>query len=410
MPRPSKGARLYLRKGRLDARSGKRLPDVYFIRDGQTQISTGFGPDRLRDAEAELARHIAERAAPRVGPSRRDPTQVLVSEALALYALERAPKLKRDGATTAGFIQNLSDWWDGKTLSEVKRSTCQAYVAHRAAQPDRRYKDPDKAPRVTKETARCELECLSAAIGYWDEEDKLTPRPDVWLPEKSEGSRDALTRSQAAALLKAAMGYRRHEDGSWERLGASARANRAHLRRFVLIGLYSGSRPGVTTDALWEESPTNPWADIDRGMIWRRGKEVAEIATKRRPVVKLPRRLLAHMRRWRATDAKRATKEKPMLAVIHHGGEPLAGKIRTGFEGIVRDAGLPDGITPHWLRHTCVTWLMERGVDMWEAAAYAGMTVKVLEDHYAHHRPDHQTAARAALGVSGKQSGKQLKG
>jgi len=54
--------------------------------------------------------------------------------------------------------------------------------------------------------------------------------------------------------------------------------------------------------------------------------------------------------------------------------------------------------SPHWMRHTCATWLMEAGVDMWDAAAFTGMTVKVLEDHYAHHRPDYQSAARGAFG------------
>lgn len=406
MPRQAKGPRLYLLKGRVDGRTGKPIPDVWYIRDGEKRLSAGCGVGRLPEAERALAAYIATKwqAPRRSAVSRSDPAQVLVTEVLALYAKERAPNLRRDGATTAGFIQHLVCWWDGKFLADVRRSSCMAYAAFRQTQPDRRYKDVAKAPLVSSETARCELECLSAAIGYWDGEDKLTTRPDVWLPEKGESQREALTRSQAAALLWAAMGHRRRADGSWERLGASARANRAHLRRFVLIGLYSGSRPGVTTDGLWEESPLHPWVDVDRGMIWRRGREVAEIATKRRPVVKLSRRLLAHLRRWRAADAKR--KGHKTNAVIHHGGEPLAGKIRTGFEGIVRDAGLSRGITPHWLRHTCVTWLMERGVDMWDAAAYAGMTVKVLEDHYAHHRPDHQSAARAAQGQSGKVSGK----
>jgi integrase len=409
MPRQTKGPRLYLRRGRIDNRTGRALPDVFYIRDGTTEVSTGCGPGSVPEAERALAAYIAEKwAAPaRTADSRSDPAKVLVAEVLALYVTEKARKLKRDGATTAAFVQRLLEWWGDKTLADVRRSTCNAYVAHRIAQPNRNFtKNPDQAPRVSKETARCELECLSAAIGYWDGEDKLTVRPTVELPDKGESQREALTRSQAAALLWAAMGHRRRADGSWERLGRSARANRAHLRRFLLIGLYTGSRPGVTTRLLWQESPLNAWADLDGGMIWRRGKGEADSATKRRPVVRLPRRLLAHLQRWRAADQKAATKDRPLLAVIHHGGEPLAGKIRTGFEGIVRDAGLDPDITPHWLRHTCATWLMERGVSTWDAAAFTGMTAAVLEAHYAHHRPGHQGAARVALGVSGKLSGK----
>jgi integrase len=31
-------------------------------------------------------------------------------------------------------------------------------------------------------------------------------------------------------------------------------------------------------------------------------------------------------------------------------------------------AGLPGKVTPHVLRHTAATWLMRRGVSIWEAA------------------------------------------
>src|SRR6185312_12382138 len=130
---------------------------------------------------------------------------------------------------------------------------------------------------------------------------------------------------------------------------------RAHLRRFVLIGIYTGTRPGVIPKLLWVESPTQAWADLEAGVIWRRGKLEKDHRTKRRPMVKIPPRLLAHMRRWKAADeklmAERAAADPPLKttnAVIHHGGRPLAGRIRQGYEACVRDAGLPAEITPHW--------------------------------------------------------------
>jgi integrase len=316
---------------------------------------------------------------------------------IALYKQDKADKSGLDAATFDRFVANLIGWWADRKLSDVKRSTCQAYTAHRMSQPDARYKDPATAPRVSSETARRELEMLSASIGYWHGEDTLTTRPVVWLPDKPESPREALTRSQAAALLKAAMGWRKTEDG-WARLSTSARANRAHLRRFILIGLYTGTRHSAMRALLWEESLHQAWVDLDKGMIYRRGRGERETA-KRRPVVKLPRRLLAHMRRWRRLDQlSRNPGELPLTSVLHHGGEPIAGKIRTGFEGCVRDAGLPEEITPHWMRHTAATWLMEAGVDMWEAAGYLGMSVATLEKHYGHHRADHQAGAVRAIG------------
>lgn len=396
----AKGPRLYLRSGRLASRTSERLPDVYVIRDGSIERSTGCGPERLPEAEGALRDYIAQKWTPDVvaPSSRSDPTQVLVADVLALYAQEVAPT-KSDPAFVGGNIETLIRWWGDKAIADVRRSTCQAYAGWRQAQPDRRFKDPDKAPRVSSETARRELEDLSAAIGYWHGEDKLSTRPSVWLPEKPESPRDALTRAQAAQLLRAALGYRIDAKGRWSRLGRSARANRAHLRRFILIGLYTGTRPGVTPNLLWEESAVQPWADLDAGVIFRRGRAVREQKTKRTPVVKIPPRLLAHMRRWRGMDLKRGDAgANPVASVLHHGGEPISGKIRTGFEGCVRDAGLSEEITPHWMRHTAATWLMEAGVDVWKAAGYLGMNPNTLIDHYGHHRPDYQAAAARGAG------------
>lgn len=398
MPRRAQGPRLYLRKGRIDRRTGKPLPDVWVIRDGAVEISTGRGPDRLRGpdgAEGKLTEYLAEKfEAPTPEPTdaerRRDPTRVFVAEVLAAYSAQRAPKLEIDGATIAGFVRNLLAFWGDKTLDDVKRSTCKAYIDHRTAQPDARYKDPATAPRVSERTAARELDALGGAIDWWHGEDTLTTRPIVWRPEPPPSPRDALTRDQAARLLKAALGYRRDADGHWRRLGLSARANRLHIRRFILIALYTGTRPGLIRRVLWSESPADPWIDLDAAMIYRRGKQERESRTKRRPVVKIPPRLMAHARRWRRLDLER---DPNLTNVIHHGGEPLAGKIRTGFEHCVADAGLDAEITPHWMRHTAATWLMEANVDPWQAAAYLGMTMATLEAHYGHHRPTYQAQA-----------------
>lgn len=397
MPRRAKGPRLYLKK-----REGRDA--VWIVRDGTRELSTGCGAGGLPDAERKLAEYIARKWAAEgadAARNKRDPAQVKVAEVLALYALEKAPKLKADQKSTSGFIRHLALWWGGeRVVADVKRSTCQAYAAHRMAQPIRH---GSTGRTVSDQTARRELETLNAAIGYWHGEHPLFTRPQVWLPEKAESPRDALTRSEAAALLWAAMGWRKVE-GRWERDNRTTIANRRHLRRFILIGLYTGTRHSAITALLWHESPKNAWVDLENGMIYRRGRLERDTANKRRPLAKLPRRLKAHLARWKRLDDKRRAKLKPgeaqhrFTSVIHFGGEPLSGKIRRSFAGCVADAGLNPAITPHWLRHTCATWLMERGAEPWEAAGYTGMTIAVLEKHYGHHRPDHQSGAVRALG------------
>src|SRR6185312_4434855 len=210
--------------------------------------------------------------------------------------------------------------------------------------------------------------------------------------------------SQAAAMLKAARGYQRQEDGSWRPLTALTRARRRHMSRFLLIGYYTGTRPGAIMALLWEESPHQAWVNLEPGRetIYRRGKAERE-TTKRRPLARLPRRLAAHMRRWARIDAETSQRQReaaekagkdappPIAAVVHYAGEPIQ-SVRGSFAAIVADAGLAPGVTPHWLRHTAATWLMEAGASPWDAAGYMGMSTEVLETHYGHHRPDHQAA------------------
>jgi len=434
MPRRSKGPRLYLRQGRVH-RSGRILPAIWYIRDGAVEVSTGCGADELSGpdgAASKLAAYIVGKLATRAaqpveGDSehrRSDPAQVLIAEAVAHYLHGRwgavspgagdgegatAP-VSTAAANAASSLKTILQWWGDKTIADVRRSSCRAYVEHRCRQPIKAFAAGAEAVRfVTAQGARRELENLSAAIGYWDDEHHLAHRPKVVLPEKPESPREALTRAEAARLLMAARGYRltgeRHKSGrpKWQRLRDSGPANRAHLKRFILVGLYTGTRPGVIPRLLWEESPVQAWADLEAGTIYRRGRRERDHATKRRPLVKIPPRLLAHLRRWKRLDAKRmaarAREELPTTnAIIHHGGQPLAGRIRRAFAGAVADAGLAKAVTPHWLRHTAATWLMEGGCDLWEAAGYLGMTTKTLEDNYGHHRADHQSGALKAIG------------
>lgn len=407
MGRPAKGARLYLRLGRTDRRTGRILAAVYFIRDGAKNISTGCGPERLAEAEVALAEYVtARQAASRHKGKAQDPEDVLIDEVVALYALEKAPTAA-DPKAVAARLGAILDWWSGKTLGDVRRSSCQAYVAHRVQQPVKAFKDPSRARKVTPAGARRELEDLSAATTWWAAEHPLTRKVIFTYPKKADDSaRDALSREQVAALLRAARGGRLVH-GRWQPAAASTRANRAHLTRFVLLGVYTGSRPGVLPKLRWEPSDDSAWVDLERGWIFRRGRREPDQPTKRRPMHRIPRRLLAHLRRWRRQDdalnVERARRGlAPVETVLHHGGRGLRGRVRTGYEGIVADAGLPERVTPHWQRHTCATWLMEADVPIRRAAQYLGMTARTLEKVYGHLRPDHQSDISSALSRGGR--------
>jgi integrase len=56
------------------------------------------------------------------------------------------------------------------------------------------------------------------------------------------------------------------------------------------------------------------------------------------------------------------------------------------------------------LKHTCITWLLQNRVPIWEVAGFVGTSEKVIRDTYGHHSPDHLNAART--GFSGRSLGK----
>jgi integrase len=85
---------------------------------------------------------------------------------------------------------------------------------------------------------------------------------------------------------------------------------------------------------------------------------------------------------------------------VEFNGKPVA-SVKKGFRSGVRLAKLSEvegKVTPHTLRHTAATWLMQRAAPLWEAAGFPGMSVEVLEKNYGHHHPDHMQGAASAIG------------
>lgn len=125
--------------------------------------------------------------------------------------------------------------------------------------------------------------------------------------------------------------------------------------------------------------------DLQNGTMRRRAIGMAEDARKRAPTIRLGKRILSHLRRWRRLDGDK------VRYLCHYEGARVA-KLRRSFPQAVKRAGL-SGVTPHTLRHTAVTWAMQRGVPIWEVAGYFGMTVDMIQRVYGHHHPDFQRRA-----------------
>jgi len=199
--------------------------------------------------------------------------------------------------------------------------------------------------------------------------------PVVSLPEKAPPRDRWLTRSEAARLIKS----------------ARQRPETAHVVRFILVALYTGTRSAAVLGLRWLPATTGGHVDLERGVLYRRGSGQRE-TKKRRPPVRLPDRLLGHLRRWQRSDAVHG-----ITHVVHYQGSPC-GKMRRSWATVRTAAGLGQDVTPHVMRHTCCTWLMQGGVEIFQAAGFLGMSAATLEQVYGHHHEDYQNQAAARIG------------
>jgi integrase len=384
MPRPTKSARLWLEREERDA-SGKLIRRAaWVIRDRSRKIRTGCPRDDREGAERALAEHIASKYRPdRTGS--RHPAQTLVLDVLNIYLADKAGKHARPEETKQRVLK-LADFFGLYTLADVNGRRCREYVEWRTGQPVRSF-TKNTARLVTEAAARRELEELRAAINHHRKQSYCSEIVSVVLPEKPQGRDVWLTRSEAARLLRAAWrGRQLMRDKVTERNVGK------HVARFILVGLYTGTRHAAICGAALQPAIGRGHVDLDRGVFYRRAKGAKE-TKKRQTPVPLSRRLRNHLRRWQRLGI--ATH-----AVIQWNGKPVR-SVRKGFAAAVKAAGLPvkgpDRITPHVLRHTAATWAMQSGADLWQTAGFLGMTVEMLQDRYGHHHPDYQRDTAEAI-------------
>lgn len=272
----------------------------------------------------------------------------MIAEVLAAYGSEVAPE--RANPRNIGYnITNLLKWWDDKTVSSITPKSCRDYVKTKTAP-----------------AACADLKVLKASVKHWNAEyGPLDSIPLFEFPPPNEPKERWLTRSEAARLLWAARNYQ-------------------HMRRLILLQLYTGSRPGVILAMRWDQ------IDLKAEVMTRLKAGERPDKKKRKPKVKLGRRILAHLRRWRRLD-------KSETLICHftdrwHPGSRVVEDPHGAWKKIIKAAKLA-GVTRHTLRHTRATWMAQAGVPLWEAAGFLGMTVKTLERVYAHHDPSNQERA-----------------
>jgi integrase len=272
----------------------------------------------------------------------------MIADVLTAYGTEVAAY--KPSARNIGYnIGNLLKWWGNKFVSDITAKSCRDFVASK-----------------TIPAAGADLKVLKAAVKYWHAEyGPLNAVPAIAIPAGNPPKERWLTRSEAARLLWAARKYQ-------------------HMRRLILLGLYTGSRPGVLLALRWEQ------IDLKAEVLTRTPLGKLQDQKKRAPKVKLGWRIMTHLKRWKRIDGAETL-------VCHftdrwHPGAREVVDPHGAWARIIKESGLK-GVTRHTLRHTRATWMAQKGIPLWEAAGFLGMTVKTLERVYAHHDPSNQERA-----------------
>jgi len=146
----------------------------------------------------------------------------------------------------------------------------------------------------------------------------------VLLPGKAASKDVWLTRSEAARLIRAAWRAKQIFRNT-----ATQRDVGKHVARFILVGLYTGTRHAAICGAAFHSAIGRGYVDLERGVFYRRAQGARE-TKKRKPPIRLNGRLLSHLRRWQRLGIS-------VRSVIEWNHKPVR-SVRKGFATAVRAA------------------------------------------------------------------------
>ena len=372
MPRRNKGARLWLRPAR---KRGKITdPPTYIIKDNGRQISTGCGEDDREEAERKLAEYLAEK----YQPERRERalSEIWIADVIKVYLDDVVPGQARP-EKAAERAERLLEFFGDRRLSEITGALCREYEASR--------KGKGRSTKGTGGGARRDLQDLVAAINHHHREGLHRETVRVVLPRRGKARQRWLPRDEFARLLWACWRTRETQNGV-----ATGKRPLRHLCRFLLLGVYTGSRPGAVFNATWDRGPGRSWVDVDGGRFYRHAEGAVE-TDKRQPTVRLSPRLLAHLRRWQRLDGGRGY-------VVTHDCQPIKTSVKTALARACKLAGIEEGVIAYTLRHSCASWLVKKGRSTRLIAEYLGTSEEMIRKHYGHLAPDYQEEIALAIG------------
>jgi integrase len=363
MPRTSKGPYLDLKQ----YPDGRKLWVIRYA-GGQRTKSTGCNePDRDR-ANRELAKFILSQHDPAKAIDKDDPNRTKIADILSLE-MQHIAKADMPDARKKQLIKicrNMGNWFADRVVGDLNGELQERYAVE----------------RVYQGAAWCDLKILAAAVNRFLKKKvggiqmKFSPV----LPDAPEPRERWLTRDEAAKLVRTAWRQKRETVLCGRKISLNTSR---HIARFILVGLYTGSRSSDISGAAVIPTIGRGYVDLERG-IFKRRPDNKKATSKRQPTVPIPPRLLAHMRRWQRLGISKHS-------VIEYNGRPIH-RLRKGWDTVVEKAGLETDdrkmkVVRHTLRHTAISWYLANGVDIETVSMYCGVSPATIRKVYRHAMP-----------------------
>jgi integrase len=317
--------------------------------------------------------------------------ELTVARILDDYFQEHVQEKVKDKVRQENAIRHLKAFFKDDPVKSIDIPKCRAYAGARrrgdvATQRDNRGR---KSLAGVDATIRRELVTLRAAVGHAIRMRRLTDLKSHEMPqfEYPRDRRDAeetgeapwLTKTQFAALRAAAA--KNVADLAQAALAATTKDDQARLRirhevarrlrDFIDIAYYTGSRRNAIETLEWRQVK---FAD-NRIHLAKPGEQRTK---KRRPVVPIDKELRPLMERLHA--------ERENEWVL---GSP--NDLYRPFAQLCRSIGV-DG-SPHILRHSRVTHLLQDRVSIYDVARLIGDTVATTDRVYGHHSAEYLAEA-----------------
>lgn len=385
-----------------DARPKRRSNGKLYIHCGKVRESAKFEVPEDADLENDpdvrgaLARFVEKVAKELVGWGL---AAVRPMEKVFLEFLHDHQPIQReldeswdDYLKAVGTCEQLEEYFLNTRFADLRIDAGLHYARFRVDEPVKTVKvksdvapGEEEARRKTKlRTAAKHVYLLQQILAYFSDKHGL---PSLVLKKPKVPSEETfwLTGTQWTRLYLAARGWMFDEAG--RKIGYDRRLRERFdaVVRLIMLYTFGGTRHGNIYELIWAQDLFRGHIDLTTNTIKRQGM-LSKKSNKRRGTSKLLGSLPQMALGWKAKDdgLRKGSLIKFVNIVHRQNGLHWKSPMRSLWTEVVTNAGLPDWITPHHLKHSGVTFAALAGMTTRQISLAFSTSMRTLEETYTH--------------------------